>query len=121
MAEFLPWLFVALAVVGVVGGMVSLWVSLTLALSGDTTLATTASLTSEARRALLTEKEALLEELRDIAFERDAGKLSEEDFQELNDKLRAQARHVLHELDASAEGFRDEAETLIARRLEERT
>lgn len=119
MAEFLPWLFVTLAVIGMVGGMVSLWVSLSLALSSEATTGVSASLTSEARLALLTEKEALLQELRDIAFERDAGKLSEEDFVELNEKLRAQARHVLHELDVSAEGFRDEAEALIAQRLEE--
>ena len=119
MAEFLPWLFVALAVVGMVGGMVSLWASLSLALSSEATAGTSASLTSEARLALLTEKEALLQELRDIAFERDAGKLSDEDFRELNDKIRAQARHVLHELDASAEEFRNEAEALIAKRLEE--
>ena len=119
MAEFLPWLFVVLAVIGIVGGLFGLWVSLSLALSGDTGMATRANLTTEARLALLTEKEGLLEELRDIAFERDAGKLSEEDYQELNEKLRGQARHVLHELDAGAEGFRDEAERLIAQRLEE--
>ena len=119
MAEFLPWLFVVLAAIGMVGGMLSLWVSLSLALTNDSATVGVTSLTSEARLALLTEKEGLLQELRDIAFERDAGKLSEEDFQELNDKLRAQARHVLHQLDASAEGFRDEAEALIAKRLEE--
>ena len=120
MAELLPWLFVILAVVGVLGGMASLWVSLSLALSSDGASQSATQLTSEARLALLTEKEALLQELRDIAFERDAGKLSEEDYRELNDKLRAQARHVLHELDATAEGFRDQAEALIAARLEER-
>lgn len=118
MAEFLPWLFVVLAVIGIVGALFGLWVSLSLALSGGAATATRAALTSEARVALLTEKEGLLQELRDIAFERDAGKLSEEDYQELNEKLRAQARHVLHQLDASTEGFRDEAEKLIAQRLE---
>lgn len=119
MAEVLPWIFVALAAVGMVGAMVSLWASLSLALSSEPGTVASTSLTSEARMALLTEKEALLQELRDIAFERDAGKLSDEDFQELNDKLRAQARHVLHELDAGAEGYREQAEALIARRLEE--
>ena len=98
----------------------SLWLSLSLALSGEAAGGTRAQLTSEARLALLTEKEALLQELRDVAFEHEAGKLSDEDFEELNAKLRAQARHVLHALDASAEGFRDEAEALIAEKLEER-
>ena len=120
MAEFLPWMFVVFAVVGVVGGMMSLWVSLSLALSRDAAGGGTSHVTTEGRLALLTEKEALLQELRDIAFERDAGKLSEEDYQELNEKLRAQARHVLHELDSSTEGYREAAEALIAQRLEER-
>jgi hypothetical protein len=44
-------------------------------------------------------------------------KISDTDFEELNEKLRAQARQVLHELDAGVESFRDEAEALIAERL----
>lgn len=121
MTEVLPWAFVLLAVVGMVGGLVSLWLSLSLALSDEVPGATRAQLTSDARLALLAEKEALLQEIRDVAFEHDAGKLSDEDFEELNAKLRAQARRVLHELDAGAEGFREQAEALIAKRLEERS
>ena len=120
MAEALPWLFVVLAVAGMLGGLASLWLSLSLALSGEAPAEAHMQLTSDARLALLTEKEALLEEIRDVAFEHEAGKLSDEDFEELNAKLRAQARHVLHALDASAEGFRDQAEALIAEKLEER-
>jgi hypothetical protein len=119
MAEFLPWLFVIVAVLAMFGAMMSLWVSLSLALSDEVPSGTRAQLTSDARLALLTEKEALLQEIRDVAFEHDAGKLSDRDFEELNAKLRAQARHVLHELDAGAEGFRDQAEALIAQRLQE--
>lgn len=117
MAEFLPWLFIVVAVFAMLGGLASLWLSLTLALSGQPSGGVQARLTSDARRALLTEKEALLQEIRDVAFEHDAGKLSDEDFEELNEKLRAQARHVLHELDASAEGYREQAEALIEERL----
>ena len=43
------------------------------------------------------------------------------DYEELNAKLRAQARHVLQELDEGAESFRDEAEALIAERLADET
>lgn len=117
MSDLLPWLFVLVAAVAVVIGLVSLWISLTLALSGESTGSARADVSSEARRGLLLEKEALLQEIRDIAFEHDAGKLSDADFEELNEKLRAQARHVLHELDAGAEAFREEAETLIAERV----
>ncbi len=119
MSDFLPWLFIVTAVIAMFGGLVSLWLSLSLALSDEISGDTRAQLTSDARLALLTEKEALLQEIRDVAFEHDAGKLSDTDYEELNEKLRAQARHVLHELDVGAEGFREEAEALIAQRLEE--
>ena len=119
MSEFLPWLFVVTAALGMLGGLVSLWLSLSLALSSEVSDQARAQITSDARLALLAEKEALLQEIRDISFEHDAGKLSKTDYEELNEKLRAQARHVLHELDAGAEGFRDEAEALIAERLRE--
>ena len=119
MAELLPWLFIITAVVAMLGGLLSLWLSLTLSLSDEVSGGTRAELTSDARLALLTEKEALLQEIRDVAFEHDAGKLSDADYEDLNAKLRAQARHVLHELDAGAEGFREQAEALIAERLGE--
>jgi hypothetical protein len=119
MAEFLPWLFVIVALVAVLGGMVSLWFSLSLALSDETPSDARAQVTSEARGTLLAEKEALLQEIQDVSFEHDADKLSDIDYEELNAKLRAQARHVLHELDAGTEAFRDQAEALIAERLQE--
>jgi hypothetical protein len=117
MADLLPWLFVIVAAVAIIAGLVSLWLSLSLALSDEALGGVRAQLTTDARRALLTQKEALLQEIRDVAFEHDADKLSDRDFQELNEKLRAEARQVLHALDAGAESFRDEAEALIAERL----
>ena len=119
MSAFLPWLFLVVAGLAMLLALGSLWISLSLALSPQVVGDVRAQLTSDARRALLTEKDALLQELRDIAFEHDAGKLSDRDFAELNEKLRAQARHVLHELDEGAEAFRGQAETLIAERLGE--
>lgn len=119
MGDFLPWFFVISAVVAILGALASLWASLALTLSKEAPGGTRAELTSDARLALLTEKEALLQEIRDVAFEHDAGKLSDADYEELNAKLRAQARQVLQELDAGAEGFRDQAEALVAERLGE--
>lgn len=117
MAELLPWLFVICASLAVVAALVSLWLSLSLALSDELLGSARAQVTTDARRNLLNEKEALLQEIRDVAFEHDADKLSDVDFEALNAKLRAQARIILHELDAGAESFRDEAEALIAERL----
>ena len=117
MGDYLPWLFIITASLAMVGGLISLWLSLSLALSDEVLGGARAQLISDTRRALIGEKEALLEELRDVSFEHDADKISDADFEELNEKLRAQARQVLHALDAGAESFRDEAEGLIAERL----
>jgi hypothetical protein len=117
MGDILPWVFIVLAFVGVIAALITLWLSLSLALSDEVLGGARAQLITDARRALLTEKEALLQEIRDVSFEHDAGKLSDADFEELNGKLRAQARHVLHDLDAGAESFRHEAEAMIAERL----
>lgn len=121
MHDFLPWLFIIVASAAMVGGLVSLWLSLSLALSNEVLGGARAELTTDARVALLAEKEGLLHEIRDVSFEHDAGKLSDQDFEELNAKLRAQARHVLHALDEGVESFRDEAEALISERLADET
>ncbi|MDH3726265.1 MAG: hypothetical protein OER77_01940 [Myxococcales bacterium] len=117
MTDVLPWMFIIVAGAAMLVALGSLWLSLSLGLSDEALGDVRAQLTSDARRALFTEKDALLQELRDVAFEHDAGKLSDQDFEELNQKLRAQARHLLHELDEGAEAFRSEAEALIAERL----
>ncbi|MGB5696549.1 MAG: hypothetical protein WBM46_12905 [Polyangiales bacterium] len=117
MSDFLPWLFIIAAATALVAALGSLWQSLSLALSDEVYGDVRAQLMSDARRSLFAEKEALLQEIRDVSFEHDADKLSDVDFEELNAKLRAQARHILHELDEGAEAFRDEAEALIAERL----
>ena len=117
MSDFLPWMFVIIASAALVAGLASLWLSLSLALSDEVLGGARAQLISDARQGLISEKEALLQEIRDVSFEHDADKISDDDFEELNGKLRAQARQVLHELDAGAELYRDEAEALIAERL----
>jgi hypothetical protein len=117
MSDYLPWVFIIVAATAMVAGLASLWLSLTLALSDEVLGGARAQLITDARRALIAEKEALLQEIRDVSFEHDADKISDADFEELNAKLRAQARHVLHALDAGAESYRNEAEAQIAERL----
>ena len=121
MHDFLPWLFIIAASAGMVAWLCSLWLSLSLALSNEVSSSAGSQLNSAARRTLLNEKETLLLEIRDVSFEHDAGKLSDADYEDLNAKLRAQARHVLQELDEGAESFRDEADALIAERLADET
>lgn len=57
---------------------------------------------------LLFERENLLSALRDIRFDREMGKLSEEDFSELDTRYRARAVEVLKQLDAMDGDIDDE-------------
>lgn len=66
---------------------------------------------------LLFERESLLSALRDIRFDRDMGKLSEDDFSTLDARYRARTVDVLKQLDAmdaGADGEIDDEDTLDA-------
>ena len=72
------------------------------------------------RHQLLDEKQALLENLKDLRFDREAGKLSQKDFEKLDTKLRERAKEVLRLLDADVKPFRRKAEALIEKKLKKR-
>jgi len=65
------------------------------------------------REALLNEKQSLLQGLRDLEQERDVGKVSQDDFDAVNARLRARAREVIKQLDAQVAPFRAQAEALV--------
>lgn len=65
------------------------------------------------RAALVDEKEALLRTIKDLAFEREVGKISDEDFERLDREYRARAKEVLRELDEDLAPYFDRAETLF--------
>lgn len=65
------------------------------------------------REALLNEKQSLLQGLRDLEQERDVGKVSQDDFETVNARLRARAREVIKQLDAQVAPFRAQAEALV--------
>lgn len=65
------------------------------------------------RQALLNEKQALLQGLRDLEQERDMGKVSQDDFETVNARLRARAREVIKQLDAQVAPFRAKAEAMV--------
>lgn len=108
----LPWVFVALAAVALLFGFAAFWLSLRGMFTSPEQTALDAL--SESRRALIAEKDALLQEIQDLAFERESGKLSENDFAQLNAKLRARAKAVLAKLDEDVAPFRKEARQLVA-------
>lgn len=113
MGTVLPQFFTLVTALCLVAVFVALWLSLRAlfdgaARSGEGTLANSAD-----RQALLNEKHALLQGLRDLEQERDVGKVSQDDFEAMNERLRARARVVLKELDAQVAPFRTQAEALV--------
>jgi len=117
MSAVLPWLFACLAGLALVASMLGFWQSLRSAFgaAGDDAGADLA--TSEQRATLLDEKHALLRSIKDLEFERDVGKISKEDYERLDVKMRARAREVLRLLDEDVEPYREKAEGLVAERL----
>jgi ribosomal protein L40E len=71
------------------------------------------------RQVLRDEKAALLRGLHDLKFEKQIGKISEEDFVPLDRSLRARLRTVMRLLDADVAPFRRQAEDLVKERLGE--
>lgn len=107
-------LFVVLGALSLFVALWQLWLSLRGAFGAEE-LEVSASVQAESRRVLLEQKRALLQNLKDLRFEKEAGKVSAEDFARLDARLRSRAREVLRLLDADVEPFRKDAEDLVQR------
>lgn len=120
MSQLIPWLLLVSAAFFLLASLYAIWRSLTAALGAGSVSPGAIDLQgSERRRALLLEKEALLRNLKDLEFERDADKIGSEDFARIERKLRARAKEVLMLLDEEAAPFRAEAERLISEHVGE--
>ncbi|HJL46751.1 MAG TPA: zinc ribbon domain-containing protein, partial [Polyangiaceae bacterium LLY-WYZ-15_(1-7)] len=106
-----------LAAVTLMAGLYALWASFRAAFGAAEMPDMQGTVEAASRRELVAEKEALLQNLRDLRFDHDQGKLSRSDFERLDAKLRARAKQVLKLLDADVEPFREKAEALIAERI----
>ena len=71
---------------------------------------------SRTRVGLEREKLLALRTIKELEFDRAMGKISEKDYAEMSERLRARAARILRELDANS-GYRDEIEHEIARRI----
>jgi hypothetical protein len=113
MTHLLPLTFIALAALALIGALLFLWHSVREALTpaGEALLGN--EIVSRERAALLSEKHSLLIALRDLEAEREAGKLSQEDFSELSGRYRARAREVLRALDEQLAPHRASAKALL--------
>jgi hypothetical protein len=62
-------------------------------------------------------KQAVLRALKDLDYERSVGKLSEDDYKELSQRYRTEAKALLRARDEALAPAREEAEALIAKKL----
>jgi len=115
----LPAVFMALAGVTIVLGLAALWQSLRTAFGGGPEAFAGGDVGLPERAALLAEKQTLLRAIKDIAFEKELGKISEEDFVRLDKAYRRRAKRVLHLLDQDIEPFLLKAEAEIADAMSE--
>lgn len=120
MTALLPPLFLVLAAGALFAALYSLWASFRAAFGALDAPDLQGTVEDMSRHQLLEEKRSLLENLKDLRFDKEAGKLSEEDFAKLEAKLRARAKDVLRLLDADVEPFRRKAEALIQEQLRDR-
>jgi hypothetical protein len=114
MPDLLPTVFIVLGASALVLTLYWLWQSLRQAFAHvDDTVSVAFATGSQARTSLLAEKAALLVALKDLEAERDSGKLSEADFNELNVRYRSRAREVLKALDSQLAPHRAAAKALL--------
>jgi hypothetical protein len=113
MKAFLPSAFIVLSVGGLLFAVSFLWASLRGLFGGDTDAAISESKAMRSRHELLDEKEAVLKSIKDLEFEHEVGKLSDEDFQKLQAETRARAKLILKQLDEDVREHRQKAEKLL--------
>lgn len=110
MDSVLPLLLASLAGFAIVVTLTALWQSVrALLVDGGPQLGTSASPRLAERDALVQQKNALLQAIRDVRFEHELGKVSASDFERLEAQYRARARELLAQLDDQLAPFREEA------------
>lgn len=92
------------------------WASLR-TLFGETPLSGADAYAIGAPRAEEEQKQAVLRALKDLEFERSVGKISDEDYQVLVARYRAEAKRLLRVLDEDARPRREQVEALVEERL----
>jgi hypothetical protein len=99
-----------------VGVIALLWASVQ-SLTGESPLTLEEALSLGAPSAEEEQKRAVLRALKDLEYERSVGKITQEDYVELSNRYRAEARRLMHLLDAGGEKERAAIEQILAERL----
>lgn len=113
MGNALPLFFTIITALCLALVFYGLWRSLRALVGTDADAGDRRTIGAGDREALLNEKQSLLQGLRDLEQERDVGKMSQDDFETVNARLRARAREVIKQLDAQVAPFRAKAEALV--------
>ena len=119
MDSFLPMFFALMASLTLLAALAFLWQSLRAAF-GTADSFHLPSAEAESRRILEERKTALLSNLADLEFEHAGDKISDEDYEALDKKLRAEAKRVLRLLDDDVKPYRAKAEKRLKGYLSER-
>ena len=119
MEALLPFLFMAAAAVALLVSISFVWSSLRTLLGGEHELYVVQSGAVRRRMELLEEKEEVLKSLKDLEFERDVGKVSDEDFKRLEVEFRARAKRILRTLDDDLKEHREKAQKLVENELKQ--
>lgn len=98
------------------GAISALWGSLRV-LSGDAPLSLHEAIDIGAPSALDERKQAVLRAIKDLQNERGLGKITDEDYQQLLARYRAEAKLLLREMDDAIAPARQRAEALLEARL----
>lgn len=85
-------------------------------LTGDAPLSLEASLWHGETPGEDEKKQAVLRAIKDLDYERSVGKLSEDDYRELSQRYRAEAKALLRAQDAALAPAREKAEEIIAKK-----
>lgn len=117
MESFLPFLFMSLSAVALLLSISFLWGSLRTLLGGEHELYVAETSAAQRHAELLTEKEEHLKSLKDLEFEREVGKLSDEDFKRLTSEIRNKAKKVMRDLDEELREHRQKAHKLVESEL----
>jgi hypothetical protein len=117
MEKLLPFLFMSLSALALIACISFLWSSLRVLLGGEHDVYLAQSSALRRRMELLDEKDSLLKSLRDLEFEREVGKLSEEDFARLSADVRGRAKRVLKTLEEDLREHREKAQKLVEAEL----
>lgn len=117
MNGFLPMAFIVLSAGGLLFAISFVWATLRGLLGGDAETHVSQSTAARGRADLLSEKDAVLRSLKDLEFEREVGKLSDEDYHRLEAEFRLRAKRILRQLDDELREHRQQAEKLLAGEL----